>query len=82
MSIWRQAKHTSHLPVLELIFKYANIKNVFEYGCGSFSTKFFVDHAPSVTSVEMNKKTWYEKVKSEIISDKLNLSFISGGRHL
>ena len=79
MSVWRQAKHTSHLPVLELIFKHSNIKDVFEYGCGDYSTKFFVDHAQAVTSVEMNKKAWYEKVKSNIASDNLNIMFIDGG---
>jgi hypothetical protein len=79
MSESRQRKHDSHLPVLELIFKHSSIKDIFEYGCGSYSTNFFVKNAKSITSVEMNREIWYNKMKSEISSDKLNLLFIKGG---
>jgi hypothetical protein len=78
MSESRQKKHASHLPVLELIFKYSNIKDVFEYGCGSYSTNFFVNNAENIISIEMNRKIWYDKIKSEIVSDKFNLLYIEG----
>lgn len=74
----RQKKMASHLPVLELIFNHSDVRNVFEYGCGIYSSSFFVNHAESVISVEMNKKAWYDKVKKEIKSEKFNLLFISG----
>lgn len=78
MSEARQKKHASHLPVLELIFKNSDIKDVFEYGCGVYSTRFFVDHAKTVISVEMNRKIWYDKIKLEIVSDNFNLLYIEG----
>ena len=74
----RQLCHASHLPVLELLFQHAQIKNVFEYGCGNFSTNFFITHAESVTSVEMNKIRWYEEIKNNLASDKLTILFKQG----
>jgi len=74
----RQKKYASHLPVLKLIFDFVDVKNVFEYGCGIYSTKFFTERASLVTSVEMTRVEWYEKVKKEIVSDKLNLLFMLG----
>lgn len=68
-----ERKYKSHLPVLKLIFDFVNIKNVFEYGCGKYSTRFFVNNSMSVTSVEMQHLEWYEKIKKEIVSDKLEL---------
>lgn len=79
MSESRQRKHSSHLPVLELLFKYSKINDVFEYGCGVYSTNFFVEHAKTVTSIEMNKQIWYDKISKEIQSDKLKLLFIDDG---
>lgn len=78
MNISRQRKYGSHLPVMELLFKYSDIKNVFEYGCGLYSTKFFIGHALSITSIEMQNKKWYDKIKKELISDKLNLQCMVG----
>ena len=78
MSISRQRKYASHLPVMELLFKYSDIKNVFEYGCELYSTKFFIDHALSITSIEMQNQKWHDKIKKELISDKLNLQCMVG----
>ena len=75
MSLKRQKKYMSHLPVLKLIFEVCDIKTVFEYGCGIHSTSFFLEHSEFVTSVEMNHLKWYDKLKSEMKSDKLDLSF-------
>lgn len=66
-------KYASHLPVLEAIFKFRSINTVFEYGCGYYSTKFFVDHAKEVESIEMCDATWYERVEEEFGKRK-NLS--------
>lgn len=62
----REARHQSHLPVLDIIFKNTNVKSVFEYGSGLYSTRFFVDHAESVTTVEMNKIRWYQFAKDNL----------------
>lgn len=69
----REHKYRSHLPVLKIIFDFTSIQNVFEYGCGLYSTKFFVEHAGKITSIEMQSQQWYDKVKKNIISDKLEL---------
>jgi len=78
MSDRRQRMMSSHLGVLELIFKHSNVKSVFEYGCGNYSTNFFIKNAESIISVEMNRMAWVDKLKNEIKSDKLNLLFIRG----
>lgn len=67
-------KCSTHLPVLKDIFDFRPIKSVFEFGCGLYSTKFFVDNAEQVYSVEMQSKRWFDKIKSEIASPKLSLS--------
>jgi hypothetical protein len=59
-------KYASHLSTLEIIFAHSNIKDVFEYGCGRYSTKFFIDHANTVTSVEMHHEKWSNRVKKGI----------------
>jgi len=38
-------------------------KTVLEFGCGEYSTGFFVGQGASVTSVEMQDEGWAEKVK-------------------
>jgi len=70
----KKKRYSSHLIVLDAIFKSVSIKNVFEYGCGLYSTKFFVDNAISVESVEMQSQEWYEKIKNEMANTSKNLS--------
>ena len=68
----------THLPILEQIFRIVPIKRVFEYGCGLYSTKFFVDHCEYVESVEMQSQEWYEKIRTELPSPKLSLKCMLG----
>ena len=74
----RESKYSSHLPVLKLIFDFIDIKSVFEYGCGMYSTRFFVDRCDKIVSIEMQNEKWYEKVQKEIVSNKLNLYCLLG----
>ena len=39
------SKYGSHLPILGTIFSNCNISSVFEFGCGLFSTAFFLKYA-------------------------------------
>jgi len=69
----KSSKYGSHIIVLDAIFKNIKIENVFEYGCGIYSTKFFVDHVLLVESIEMQAEEWYEKIKKEVQSLYKNL---------
>lgn len=64
----------THLPVLQEIFKTRKIKDVLEFGCGMFSTKFFVESGCNVTSIEMQHKEWFDKVSAEFPDIKLYLA--------
>lgn len=64
----------THLPIFDSLFKKYKIKNVLEFGCGMFSTKKFVDEGCTVTSVEMQNKSWFDKVHKELPSVDLILS--------
>lgn len=55
----------SHLPLLEEIFKLKKIESVIEFGCGDFSTTFFVQNCPNVTSIEMQTEEWYRKISNQ-----------------
>ena len=57
----------SHLPIFKRLFTTFDIKSVFEYGIGIFSTSIFIDNCPRVLSIEMNTHSlngqlWYDKV--------------------
>lgn len=56
----------THLPVFESLFSKYRIKSVLEFGCGMFSTAMFVKEGCSVTSIEMQNKSWYDKMTSEL----------------
>lgn len=64
----------THLPVFEDLFKRFQIKTVLEFGCGMFSTAMFVNAGCDVTSIEMQNKSWYDKVKSELPTVDLRLA--------
>ena len=53
----------SHLPVLYYLGTRVKVASVFEFGCGVFSTQFFVDWISEVESVEMQHQEWYDKIK-------------------
>jgi hypothetical protein len=55
----------SHLPLLEEIFKLRKIDSVLEFGCGDFSTDFFVKNCNDVTSIEMQSDEWFFKISNQ-----------------
>jgi predicted O-methyltransferase YrrM len=65
---------STHLPVFDLLFNHHRIKTVLEFGCGLFSTKKFTDEGCIVTSIEMQHKEWFDKVKSELPGVDLRLA--------
>jgi len=74
----KEAKYASHLPVFEELFKMSSFKNVLEFGCGNYSTSFFLDHCDKVTSIENWDENWYNKIKQEISSKKHTLIYSKG----
>ena len=64
----------THLPTFEALFAKHKIKKVLEFGCGMFSTKFFVGQGCDVTSIEMQNIPWYDKIKEELPSVNLHLA--------
>lgn len=59
----------SHLPLLEEIFKQRTINSVLEFGCGDFSTDFFLKNSNDVTSIEMQEKSWFDKISEKYSND-------------
>ena len=66
-------KYSTHLPILEMLFKDNKIKTVFEFGTGLYSTKLFAENAESVIACEMQDENWYNKV-NEAFKDCDNVS--------
>lgn len=64
----------THLPVFEKLFEKYPIKTVLEFGCGEFSTSFFIQHASYVTAIEMQSEDWYKRVKKAHPSVDLRLA--------
>lgn len=52
----------THLPILSNMLAKHGFKRVLEFGCGLFSTKFFIEHGCELTSVEMQNEDWMRKV--------------------
>ena len=65
--------YSTHIPILEELFKANNIKTVFEFGTGLYSTKLFSENCDSVISCEMQSEEWFDKV-SENFSNYNNVS--------
>lgn len=64
----------THLPVWNALFEKYHFKDVLEFGCGDFSTGFFVDHGCNVTAIEMQNQSWYDKIKEKFPSVDLRLA--------
>jgi len=71
----------SHLPLLEEIFKLKKINNVIEFGCGDFSTPFFIQNCSSVTSIEMQTDEWFHKMSNQFKNSPNWKGFLSIGPH-
>jgi hypothetical protein len=69
--------YASHIPILETIFSICNIKKVFEFGPGKYSTKFFETMAEKTISVELSSEKWFEDVEKEMDKNKVSLFYIS-----
>lgn len=65
-----EEKYSSHLYILEKIYKILPIESVLEFGMGFYSTTFFVENSKKITSIEMQTEDWFNKVKEKIKSDK------------
>ena len=74
----KEQKYASHLPVFEELFKMSSFSNVLEFGCGNYSTKFFIDNCDKVTSIENWDEKWYNKIKKEIKNSKHTLLYSKG----
>ena len=71
-------KYATHLPILEAIYDVFKFQKVFEFGCGYYSTSFFVEHCNEIESVEMQHKMWYDEISENIKSEKLKLYCLLG----
>lgn len=58
--------YSTHLLTLHNLFKEEKIKNVFEFGCGMYSTFLFADKCETVISIEMQNEDWFNKLKEKI----------------
>ena len=84
----RGDKMNSHLSTLNLVmsilaYPYYKVKKTFEFGCGDFSTPFFLDrsenHIAAETTGHSNEARsfeWYGKIKNQYGNRLLNI-FIS-----
>jgi len=74
----KEEEYATHLPILKDIYTLAKFKNIFEFGCGNYSTKFFLEVCDKLTSIENFDKSWYDKIKQEIVSDKFTILYSAG----
>lgn len=61
--------HASHLEILEMIHAVEPISKVLEYGCGRYSTPWFVENCDYVRSVELAQK-WLDIAAEQIVVKK------------
>jgi len=71
-------KNASHLPVFEFLYSLKKFEKVMEFGCGLYSTSFFIRNAKSILSIEQKSKAWFEKISKECGSSSLDIRFIPG----
>lgn len=64
----------THLPVLEKLYQQYRFRKVLEFGCGLYSTRFFVEHGCVVTSIEMQSQDWFDKVKTALPAVDLRIA--------
>jgi len=56
--------YSTHLELLNFVFEHFKIKNVVEFGCGHFSTLFFLEKGVKLMSIEMQEKKWYDEINA------------------
>lgn len=59
-------RYASHLPLLKNLKTLTDYQTVLEFGCGLYSTKFFVENCKQVWSVENMHEDWASEVRSKI----------------
>ena len=59
-------RYATHIPLLTKLFEFKDCPVVFEFGTGFASTPFFLNHALTLVSLEMQSEEWFEKVRSTI----------------
>lgn len=52
-------RYGSFIPALEWLFSHFRPKRVLEFGCGYYSTAFFLKHCQWVLSLEMTSPAWH-----------------------
>lgn len=57
----KNARYSSHIPVLEFLFKKFSIKKILEFGVGNYSTIFFREKGFGLLISIDNDKKWAEK---------------------
>lgn len=66
-------RYSTHLPILKELLDTREIKTVFEFGTGFYSTGLFCENCNFVVACEMQSEEWYNKVKDKFKENK-NLS--------
>lgn len=76
MSILKIADpYASHLPILESVFRLTDIKYVFEFGTGFYSTKFFENRAAKTISIELSSIDWADKIRETVSENKVKVLY-------
>ncbi|MDO8640452.1 MAG: hypothetical protein Q7R33_02820 [Nitrosarchaeum sp.] len=57
--------YATHMQILSWVVETFKPKRILELGVGRHSTKYLLDHAESLTSVETTKKEWLDIVRRE-----------------
>lgn len=69
----------THLPVLERVFEAVKVRSVLEFGCGNYSTAFFVSRCERVTAIEQQSHAVFEIMGRKYAeNDQLTLLYLPG----
>ncbi len=58
-------RYASHLPLLKKVFELKTINKVLEFGCGEYSTGFFINNSKEVIFIEMQSEEWFNKISDQ-----------------
>jgi len=48
-----------------MLYNKMSIAKVFEFGCGNYSTAFFIERGSDVTAIEMQDVNWFNTIKQK-----------------
>lgn len=64
----------THLPILNSLINNHDIRSVYEFGMGEFSTGLFADNCEEVYAHEMQSEEWFQKMRIKLGNlDNVNL---------